>query len=234
MVGIPDQLPTIDDRRGRCPHCGGASNFDMKDGGPMAVEYDPHGQMGTIQRVGVVRCPGCSKGTVVLEEAVVTQRREPAPGSRDGARTVSVVTGWRGILWWPVAGAADLDQEIPEPVASAFSEGMRALSVNCPRAAAVMFRAMLAAIVRDKGSEGAQQAGGLYKQLKKMAEEQSLHPTMVEWAAEVRLVGDAGAHPENLEPVTPAEAQDLAQLCRQMLSVVYEMPARIRRARSTP
>jgi hypothetical protein len=234
MVGIPDQLPTIDDRRGRCPHCGGASNFDMKDGGPMAVEYDRNGRLGTIQRVGVLRCPGCSKGTVVLEEAVVTLSQPTAPVVTQSPQSGPVITAWRGVLWWPVPGAADLDPEIPEPVASAFSEGMRALSVNCPRAAAVMFRAMLAAIVRDKGSEGAQQAGGLYKQLKKMAEEQSLHPTMVEWAAEVRLVGDAGAHPEALDPVTPAEARDLARLCRQFLAVVYETPARIRRARSTP
>jgi len=161
----------------------------------------------------------------LIEEAVVE------PQGPDGQ---NIAVSWRGVLWWPVPGAADLDPDIPEPVASAFAEGLRALSVNCPRAAAVMFRAMLAEIVRDKGSEAAQQAGGLYKRLMKMAEEQTLHASLVEWAAEIRLVGDAGAHPEDLEPVTPAEAQDLAQLCRQLLSVVYETPARIRRARSHP
>jgi hypothetical protein len=87
-----------------------------------------------------------------------------------------------------------------------------------------MFRAMLAALVRDQGSGAAQQAGGLYKQLKKMADEQTLHPSLVDGAAEIRLAGDAGAHPEALDPVTPAEAQDLAKLCRQLLAVVYEMP----------
>jgi hypothetical protein len=83
----------------------------------------------------------------------------------------------------------------------------RALSANCPRAAAVMFRAVLAALVRDQGSRAAQQAGGLYKQLKKMADEQTLHPSLVDWAAEISLVGDAGAHSEALDPVTPAEAK---------------------------
>ena len=108
----------------------------------------------------------------------------------------------------------------------------RALSASCPRAAAVMFRAMLVALVRDQGSRAAQQAGGLYKQLKKMTDERTLHPSLVDWAAEIRLVGDAGAHSEALDPVTPAKAQDLAKLCRQLLTVVYEMPARIRRARA--
>jgi hypothetical protein len=206
------------------------------------VGYDPQGQVGVIERVGVVRCPGCNKGTVVIEEAVVAQRPRPpatgprprpAPGAPERSATQRVVTGWRGVHWWPVPGAADLDPDIPEGVASAFGEGMRALSAYCARAAAVMFRAMLAALVRDKGSKAAQESGGLYQQLKKMADEQTLHPSLVDWAAEIRLVGNAGAHPGALDPVTPADAQDLAKLCRQLLAIVYETPARIRRARTS-
>jgi hypothetical protein len=223
MPNEPDQLPDIQSQKGRCPHCDHLSNFVVREG-PLPVKYDPEGQAGTVERVGVLHCPGCNKGTVVIEEAVV---------ERPGSEGQAVVTGWRAVHWWPVPGASQLDSDIPEPVASAFSEGMRALSVDCPRAAAVMFRAMLAAIVRDKGSQAAQQAGGLRKQLKKMGDEQTLPTSLMEWAAEIRLVGDAGAHPEDLEPVTLTEAQDLAQLCRQLLSVVYEMPARIRRARSS-
>jgi hypothetical protein len=141
MSRDPDQLPELDHRNGRCPHCGRASNFDMRDGGPLNVGYDPQGQVGVIERVGVVRCPGCNKGTVVIEEAVVAQRPRPpatgprprpAPGAPERSATQRVVTGWRGVHWWPVPGAADLDPDIPEGVASAFGEGMRALSANCP------------------------------------------------------------------------------------------------------
>jgi hypothetical protein len=171
MSRDPDQLPDLDHRKGRCPHCGRASNFERKEG-PLSVQFDPMGQLGVTERVGVVRCPGCNKGTVVIEEAVVTERpRPPATGARprpvprapERSATERVVTGWCGVHWWPVPGAADLDQDIPEGVASAFGEGMRALSANCPCAAAVMFRAMLAALVRDQGSRAAQQAGGLRK-----------------------------------------------------------------------
>ena len=49
----------------------------------------------------------------------------------------------------------------PATVLGAFdAEGMRALSANCPRAAAVMFRAMLAALVRDQGSRAASRPAG--------------------------------------------------------------------------
>jgi hypothetical protein len=94
-----------------------------------------------------------------------------------------------------------------------------------------MFRGMLGAVVRDKGGEAARQASKLVQQLKAMEQEGTLHPSLVEWAAEIRLVGNAGAHPDELEPVDQAEAADLARLCRDLITVVYETPARIRRAR---
>jgi hypothetical protein len=113
----------------------------------------------------------------------------------------------------------------------AFSEGMRALSANCPRAAAVMFRGMLTEVVRDKGSDAARQAPTLFQQLKVMEQEGTLHLSLVEWAAEIRLVANAAAHVDELEPVDQAEAADLARLCRHLITMVYETPARIRRAR---
>jgi predicted lysophospholipase L1 biosynthesis ABC-type transport system permease subunit len=90
---------------------------------------------------------------------------------------------------------------------------------------------MLTAVVRDKGSEAAQQAPNLYQQLQDMEREGMLHPSLVEWAAEIRLVGNAGAHFDELAPVDQTEATALARLCRHLLTVVYETPARIRRAR---
>jgi hypothetical protein len=89
----------------------------------------------------------------------------------------------------------------------------------------------LTAIVRDKGGEAAQKAHNLYQQLRAMDQEGTLHPSLVDWAKEIRLVGNASAHFDELEPVQQAEAADLARLCRHLITMVYETPARIRRAR---
>jgi hypothetical protein len=94
-----------------------------------------------------------------------------------------------------------------------------------------MFRGILTAVVWDRGGEVAQQAHSLFQQLEAMEQEGTLHPSLVEWAAEIRLVGNAGAHFDELAPVDQAEATTLAHLCRHLLTVVYEAPARIRRAR---
>lgn len=217
----PDRLPTSADLTGPCPRCGRTSNFGLRTG-PHPIAYGGRqpassGRGPATEQVAVLDCAGCAEATVVVE------RNLNPPGVPE-QRIV-------GLHWWPPPGAADLDRDVPEPVASAFSEGMRALSANCPRAAAVMFRGMLAAVVAVKGGEAARQASTLYQQLKGMEQEGTLHPSLVEWAAEIRLVGNAGAHPDELEPVDQAEAADLARLCRHLVTVVYEAPARIRRAR---
>jgi hypothetical protein len=168
------------------------------------------------EQAAVLECMGCHQCTVVVERQVAPDGHAPR---------------YEGLHWLPALGATDLDPDVPEPVRSAFSEGMRALSANCPRAAAVMFRGTLTAIVRDKGGEAAQKAPTLYQQLKAMEQEGTLHPSLVDWAAEIRLVGNAGAHFDELEPVEQAESSALARLCRLLITMAYETPASIRRAR---
>jgi hypothetical protein len=139
---------------------------------------------------------------------------------------------YEGIHWWPLAGVRDLDPDVPSEVGSAYSEGMRALSVKAARAAVVMFRGMLAHVVADKGSSVAQAKHSLYEKLEQMSQDGSLHPSLVEWAREIRVIGNAAAHPDALDPVSDEEAVDLARLCRQLLNVIYEVPARIARNRA--
>ncbi len=162
---------------------------------------------------------GCNESIVVVERMVRPQNQtQPAL--------------YEGIHWWPLPGSTDLDADIPSEVASAYSEGMRALSVKAARAAVVMFRGMLAQLVADKGSAAAQAKHTLYDKLNQMSADGSLHPSLAEWAKEIRLIGNAAAHPDALDPVSDVEAAELGRLCRQLLNVIYEVPARIVRSRA--
>jgi len=96
-----------------------------------------------------------------------------------------------------------------------------------------MFRGMLAQLVADKGSAAARAKHTLYDKVEQMSQDGSLHPSLVEWAKEIRLIGNAAAHPDALDPVSNDEAADLGRLCRQMLNVIYEVPARITRSRAS-
>jgi hypothetical protein len=211
MVNMPnaDTLPTYDDRTGPCPRCGRAANFQA-----FAEHRLQPPDSTQSERVVLLRCMGCRVATVVVEQL------RPDDG------------GWVGIHWWPTPGTGQLDPGVSPAVASAYEEGMRCLAAGAPRAAAVMFRRALAEIVADKGSADARAGGTLFEQLTTTEPEGSLHPSLVEWAKETRVLVNAGADPSALASVSQLEAADLARFTRQMIEVVYEVPARILRART--
>jgi hypothetical protein len=153
----------------------------------------------------------------------------PARGGVGGGGAVT----YRGIFWWPPPASTDLDEAIPLALRDCYAEGMRALAAQAPRAAVVMLRRTVEALVRDRGSETAQAAldANLAKALQVMADEHTLDATLAEWANEIRLLGNVGAHFDPIRDVDLAEAQDLGKLTRQLLHYVYELPATIRRKR---
>jgi hypothetical protein len=210
MTSNPESLPEAADPGGPCPRCGRIAAFTHLGGA--STHLKPDGS----ERVITLVCQGCRDSIVVVERRVQSQSN-------------GQVVAYEGVHWWPLPGLGDLDPDIPPQVGSVYSEGMRALSVKAPRASVVMFRGMLAQVVVDKGSAAAQAKHSLYDKLEQMSQDGSLHPSLVEWAREIRLIGNAAAHPDALDPVSDEEAADLARLCRQLLNVMYEVPARIAR-----
>jgi hypothetical protein len=169
------------------------------------------------EQAAVLECAGCRQCTVVIERAV--------SGSEPPTR-------YEGVHWWPAPGPGDLDPEVPEEVGSAFAEGMRALRANCPRAAVVMLRGMLAAVVCDQAARTP--AGCPPSTASARPWNRRAPYTRAWWSGRPRSAWSATPALEELEPVEQAEAADLARLCRHLITVVYKTPARIRRARLQP
>jgi hypothetical protein len=177
------------------------------------------------QQVSVLQCFGCGENVVVVEDEYIG-----GVASRSGGNGGAVE--WRGIHWWPSPGMSPLDADIPTSVADAVAEGTRCLSVNGPRAAAVMFRGALAEMVTDKGSANAQSRRSLAGQLRQMASDGDLDNNLADWADHIRVIGNAGAHPNTLDPVSMEEVEDLSRLLASLLDYLYVMPARVQRARA--
>lgn len=229
----PDEaLPDSTSPYGPCPRCGRLSNFTAKGNAP--VTYDGGATMGLggtqheptyDERLTVLQCQGCDQNVVVIEEQYVGGRRTRDGGTRSGLQE------WRGVHWWPTPGMRPGNPDVPAAVSEAVAEATRCLAVQAPRAAAVMLRGALGQIVVDRGSPEAQKKPNLASQLKQMADEHSLDKTLAEWASHVRTLGNAGAHPNELEPVTIDEAHELSRLMAALLDYLYVMPANVRRAR---
>jgi hypothetical protein len=230
----PDTPPDSHDPAGPCPRCGRVSNFALIGSVPVtfasggyAITAEGRQERIDSQQATILECSGCHERIVVVEDKYVGNQRTTE------VRGVGGIINYRGVWWWPPPGVADLDAAIPEMIAEAYREGVRAMWAKAPRAAAVMFRRTLEAIVKTSGSANAQSAAekNLASGLSVMADEGALNQSLAAWAKEIRLVGNVGGHFDPADDVTPEEAENLARLLRELLRYLYEMPARIRRAR---
>jgi hypothetical protein len=235
-VSNPDTPPDSSDLSGICPRCARASNFRLLGslpvsfGGAFIQTREGETIPDAIDRVSSLLCCGCGQATVVIEEEWIGDQPARAGGRHSGHIT------WRGIHWWPPPGTTDLDEAIPEGLRESYAEAMRALSARAPRAAAVTLRRTIEGIVKESGSEAAQQAvkTNLAAGLQMMADEGVLDRSLAQWAREIRFGGNAGGHYDLVADVNHDEAEDLARLTRQVLHYIYELPARLRRAREQP
>ena len=219
-------LPDTRYKSGLCPRCGKQSSFESKGSitvtheGRYAVGMDGSRSSIELDRVTVLICLHCTQGTAVIEERV----QEPlAPGQRPTTANVY----FRGIHWWPLP-EAHLSKDIPEEIASAFAEATSTLYAQCPRAAVVMARRTLEAVTTDKGET----QGVLADRLKALATKGILQSDLAEWAREVRMIGNTGAHYDPLNKASMEDARDLMNFLRELLRYLYEMPAELKRRRT--
>jgi hypothetical protein len=222
--GLPDSaLP-----HGLCPRCQKQSSFEVR--GSQAVTFDPElvlversGQHTPtpLDQVSILYCRNCQQGIVVIEEQCIGGQSWREPGRSGGG----VIT-WRGIHWWPAADG-QVSADVPSQIGEVFREAVRAMHAECPRAAAVMARRALEAITVDKGEA----TGVLADRLKKLAASGVLQPTLADWAKEVRLVGNVGAHFDPIDNVTKKDAEQLIGFVRELLRYLYELPAELARRR---
>jgi len=90
-----------------------------------------------------------------------------------------------------------------------------------------MARRTLEAVAADKGED----QGRLADRLARLAQTGVLQPNLADWAKEVRLVGNVGAHFDPLEPISMEDAQDLVSFVRELLKYLYGLPADLAKRR---
>jgi hypothetical protein len=219
-------LPDSHRPSGLCPRCGKQSSFEIVGSLPVTFDssysyggerYEPN----IIDRVSSLICRHCKQGVVVVEEEWVGDA--PKKKQKSGG-----VISHRGIHWWPLP-ETNLSADIPRLIADVFGEAAMALAANCPRASAVMARRTLEAVTVEKGED----KGTLAERLKALGSKGVLLPTLSEWAKEVRLIGNVGAHFDPIETVSHEDAQQLLSFVRELLCYLYELPAELGRRRDS-
>lgn len=218
---IPEQNDDSPDSHrpsGLCPRCNKQSSFEVIGSLPLTFDggfmmHRDGGQEPTYkERCSILICRHCSQGINVLEEQWVGENK--ATESKGGG-TVT----WRGFHWWPLPNS-NLHNAVPSEISGAFNEANTAILAGCPRAGAVMARRTLEAITIDQG----QSNGTLAKRLQELTNNGILLPTLADWAKEVRLIGNSGAHFDPINDVSDSDAKQLLSFISELLNYIYIMP----------
>jgi len=93
-----------------------------------------------------------------------------------------------------------------------------------------MARRTLEAIAIDKGEP----SGTLAQKLAQLSAKGLLHPTLADWAKEVRLIGNAGAHFDPFDDVSIDDARQLVEFIRELAKFLYVLPFELAERRQAP
>lgn len=223
-----DGLPDSYRPNGLCPRCGKQSSFEaigelpVTFSGGMAHPSDGRKPYPTYSdKVTSMVCRHCNQGVVVIEEEWIGDQPSRLGLSRGGE------VNFRGIHWWPLP-QSKLSNDIPAEVSNIYYEAVITYYAKAPRATAVMLRRTVEAIVVNLGET----KGSLAQRLQNLSDKNILQSSLSDWAKEVRLIGNQGAHYDPANEVTMEDATQLLTFVQELMKYIYELPAELQRRRN--
>lgn len=230
--GRKEELPTENEGypdserpHGLCPRCNKQSSFSIT--GELPATYDSSislvklidGNRSFYDRVVGMECRNCTQPIIVFEECYIGDTLA-SQGITSGSLS------WKGFFWWPFTSTKSIDH-VPDEITFILNEAKTCYSTNCFRASAVMARKSLEAITHDKGET----SGNLASRIKNLANNGILDKTLYEWATEIRLIGNSGAHFDIMDHVEKTDAHQILIFIDELLKYLYIMPAELAKRR---
>lgn len=197
-----------------CPYCEAKTHLVMT-----ANHYHIHNNRDQVHFV-LFRCKPCKKITL----KVYRFRQNPYSSDLllDG-------DGW--INRFPNFNAAVAEKYgiLSEDVRLDYEEGLRCLNADAPRAAVSMFRRALQNALVDLGADKKLELLEQIKSIDKLTNE------IKDWAHNIRIFGNWGAHPQDddLKTVDLDKANEVKDFIDQFFNYVFIMPSKVVKARKS-
>src|SRR5260370_13990863 len=164
--------------------------------------------------ISAARCQSCKN--FVLVDGV-------RPAGNQACQSVTV---------YPFGKANEIvDAEVPASVSEDFKEALRCHFIRAHRAVVVMCRRAIQQSAIELKANGSK----LINQIDDLFRNGKITESLKDFAHEVRLTGNDGAHPDKdgLSDVTEIDANEIIEFTREYLHHVYVMPAKLA-ARKAP
>jgi hypothetical protein len=116
---------------------------------------------------------------------------------------------------------------VPKEVVDDYTEGLVCLANGAAKAAVSMFRRAIQSAVIEQGADKEQK---LSQQIKSVG---SLTKEIKDWAHNIRIFGNWGAHPQDdkLSQVDQALAEEVKDFIEEFMNYVYVLPGKVSAAR---
>lgn len=221
--GLPDSYRP----NGLCPRCGKQSSFEIIGELPVTfsggIAYPSEGKPYKTysDRVTCLLCRHCNQGVVVIEEEWIGDHPSRLGYEKGGE------VSFRGVSWWPLP-QSNPSKDIPNEITDIFSEAVTTYYAKAPRATVVMLRRTVEAFTVHFGED----KGNLAHRLQVLKDKNILQPSLSEWAKEIRLIGNQGAHYDPANRVTMEDAKQLMDFVEELMKYLFVLPAELNRRRN--
>jgi hypothetical protein len=186
-------------------------------------------------------CPHCSVNSYFRPVAIhLLPNKGVCAVECEACKRFGVVIGARHAQGNPFQLAAfypigkpddEVDKNVPTAIAEDFAEALRCHWIKAHRACVVMCRRAIQSSALELLAKG----GRLIDQIDDLFTKGKITESLKDFAHEVRLTGNDGAHPDKdgLKDVSEPDANDIVEFTREYLHHVYVMPAKLK-ARKSP
>ena len=191
-----------------CPYCEAASNFQK------VSEAFQHGNRNYAKVYGFFQCPRC-------RNAILVQRP---------------IVGGNAIVW-PKPPTPEIPKNLPENIHDAFLEAERCLINKSFHAAATEARRTLEIVVADLLNKSGENLKNDIKNLeneenlKEDKKDRVLPKAMIEWAHNVRIIGNDSAHNNTPPQYSEEDSREALEFTRMFLTYAFTLPERIKKTR---
>ena len=199
-----------------CPHCGVITTYTIvRDTRPAYAEAQREGKLYHT----LVSCDNDNCGNITL--FIFKGVKKPYKTLRGGT---GYSIGLELVDQYPKR-IPKFHESIPRQVADDYIEAIKCFDISSWKASVVMCRRALQGSVIDKGAK----KDKLWEQIDELYDQQIITKGIKDWAHEIRLTGNIGAHPDKdgLEDVTQEDAKELIDFMEEYLNYVYIMPSKV-------
>jgi hypothetical protein len=191
---------------GECPHCRNGAVFSQ-----VATPVTDRMDGNSFRIICIMKCPGCFGYILAFVKHLLE------------------AFDYEYETHYPL-GTPDekLDKSIPADVAEDFQEAIRCQWVKSYRSCVVMCRRALQTSVLALKAQG----DTLVKQIDNLAAKGVITTPLKDFAHEIRLTGNAGAHSDSLHDIKEPDAESIMEFTREYLDHVYIMPAKLQARRA--